>query len=143
MLYLGFILSIIFFALSVLLFIGYIVLFAMKKNAVLERFINLIFLTHMVIIMCLSWSLILMNGGFDVRLSLGMDYSYVVFIAAPVIIVYEVLDTIQRRLIQKSTFWYKNIVRYLLPVLTGILFFACSLIFYFTCNYFIFLKNIM
>jgi hypothetical protein len=84
-----------------------------------------------------------MNGGFDVRLSLGMDYSYVVFIAAPVIIVYEVLDTIQRRIIVKSEIWYKNVVRYLLPVLTGILFFACSLIFYFTCNYFIFLKNIM
>lgn len=143
MLYFGFILSIIFFTLSVLLFIGYIVLFSLKKNAILERFINLIFLTHMVIIMCLSWSLILMNGGFDVRVQLDMDYSYVLFIAAPVIVVYEVLDTIQRKIIIRSQYWYKNLVRYLLPVLTGILFFACSLIFYFTCNYFIFLKNIM
>lgn len=140
MLYLGFTLNIILYSCSVLFFIGYVVLFFMKKNAILENFVTLIFLASLVVIMGLSWSLVIMNSGFNVYLFIHVDYSYVLIIALPVVIVYEVLDTFQRKAIQKSVHWYVNVKRYLLPVLTGILFFVSTLVFYFNCNYFMYLK---
>lgn len=140
MLYLGFTLNILFYAIVILFFVGYIVLFILKKNAILESFINLIFLASLVVIMGLSWSLVIMNSGFNVYLFIHVDYSYVLIIALPVVIVYEVLDFFQRKSIQKSVHWYNNVKRYLLPVLTGVLFFVSTLVFYFNCNYFTYLK---
>lgn len=140
MLYLGFTLNIILYTISVLFFIGYVILFVLRKNAILERFINLIFLASLVVIMGLSWSLVLMNQGFNVYLFIHVDYSYVLVIALPVVILYEVLDIFQRKSIAKSVHWYNNVKRYLLPVLTGILFFVSTLVFYFNCNYFMYLK---
>lgn len=140
MLYFGFSLNIILYALAVLLFVLYVILFFIKKNALLERFVNLIFLAMLVFIMGLSWSLVIMNEGFNVYLYIHIDYSYVLVIALPVIVVYEVLDVFQRKKIHKSEKWYINIRRYLLPVLTGILFFVITIIFYFNCNYFGYLK---
>ena len=134
MLYLGFILGIILYALACLAYIGYIVLFFMKKNQILERFVRAIFLLHLVVIAGLSWSVILMNQSFSVNLNIGVDYSYVLIISVPVIIIYEGLDILQRKKIEKSERILVNIVRYLLPVLTGILFFVCTIIFYFLCN---------
>ena len=90
--------------------------------------------------MGISWSLIIMAGGFNIHLFIHIDYSYVVVIALPIIIIYEVLDTLQRRKIQKSEKWYVNITRYLLPILTGVLFFVITLVFYFNCNYFSYLR---
>ena len=140
MLYFGFTLNIILYAITVSFFIGYILLFALKKNAILERFINLLFLGLLVMIMGLSWTLVMMNEGFNVYLYIHIDYSYVLIIALPVIILYEVLDIFQRKKINKSDKWYVNLRRYLLPILSGILFFAITIIFYFNCNYFSFLK---
>ena len=140
MLYFGFTLNIILYAITVSFFIGYILLFALKKNAILERFINLLFLGLLVMIMGLSWTLVMMNEGFNVYLYIHIDYSYVLFIALPVIIIYEVLDIFQRKKINKSEKWYVNTRRYLLPVLSGVLFFVITIIFYFNCNYFTYLK---
>jgi hypothetical protein len=134
MLYLGFILGIILYVLSIGAFIGYTVLFFMKKNQILERFVRLIFLLHLVLLAGLSWSVVLMNGSFRVNINLGIDYSYVLIITVPIIILYEVLDYFQRKKIQKSDKIYVNIVRYLLPVITAVLFFVCTIVFYFLWN---------
>lgn len=134
MLYLGFILGIILYVLSIGAFIGYTVLFFMKKNQILERFVRLIFLLHLILLAGLSWSVVLMNGSFRVNINLGIDYSYVLIISVPIIILYEVLDYFQRKKIQKSDKIYVNIVRYLLPVITAVLFFVCTIIFYFLWN---------
>ena len=134
MLYLGFILGIILYVLSIGAFIGYTVLFFMKKNQILERFVRLIFLLHLVLLAGLSWSVVLMNGSFRVNINLGIDYSYVLIISIPIIILYEVLDYFQRKKIQKSDKIYVNIVRYLLPVITAVLFFVCTIVFYFLLN---------
>lgn len=134
MLYLGFILGIILYVLSIGAFIGYAVLFFMKKNQILERFVSLIFLLHLVLLAGLSWSVVLMNGSFRVNINLGIDYSYVFIISVPIIILYEVLDYFQRKKIHKSDKTFVNVVRYLLPVLTAVLFFVCSIIFYFLWN---------
>ena len=134
MLYLGFILGIILYVLSIGAFIGYTVLFFMKKNQILERFVRLIFLLHLVLLAGLSWSVVLMNGSFRVNINLGIDYSYVLIISIPIIILYEVLDYFQRKKIQKSDKIYVNIVRYLLPVITAVLFFVCTIVFYFLWN---------
>jgi hypothetical protein len=134
MLYLGFILGIILYVLSIGAFIGYTVLFFMKKNQILERFVRLIFLLHLVLLAGLSWSVVLMNGSFRVNINLGIDYSYVLIISVPIIILYEVLDYFQRKKIQKSDKIYVNIVRYLLPVITAVLFFVCTIVFYFLWN---------
>ena len=134
MLYLGFILGIILYFLSIGSFIGYTVLFFMKKNQILERFVRLIFLLHLVLLAGLSWSVVLMNGSFRVNINLGIDYSYVLIITVPIIILYEVLDYFQRKKIQKSDKIYVNIVRYLLPVITAVLFFVCTIVFYFLWN---------
>ena len=134
MLYLGFILGIILYVLSIGAFIGYTVLFFMKKNQILERFVRLIFLLHLILLAGLSWSVVLMNGSFRVNINLGIDYSYVLILSVPIIILYEVLDYFQRKKIQKSDKIYVNIVRYLLPVITAVLFFVCTIIFYFLWN---------
>lgn len=134
MLYLGFILGIILYVLSIGAFIGYTVLFFMKKNQILERFVRLIFLLHLVLLAGLSWSVVLMNGSFRVNINLGIDYSYVLILSVPIIILYEVLDYFQRKKIQKSDKIYVNIVRYLLPVITAVLFFVCTIVFYFLWN---------
>lgn len=134
MLYLGFILGIILYVLSIGAFIGYTVLFFMKKNQILERFVRLIFLLHLVLLAGLSWSVVLMNGSFRVNINLGIDYSYVLIISVPIIILYEVLDYFQRKKIQKSDKIYVNIIRYLLPVITAVLFFVCTIVFYFLWN---------
>ena len=134
MLYLGFILGIILYVLSIGAFIGYTVLFFMKKNQILERFVRLIFLLHLVLLAGLSWSVVLMNGSFRVNINLGIDSSYVLIISIPIIILYEVLDYFQRKKIQKSDKIYVNIVRYLLPVITAVLFFVCTIVFYFLLN---------
>ena len=134
MLYLGFILGIILYVLSIGAFIGYSVLFFMKKNQILERFVRLIFLLHLILLAGLSWSVVLMNGSFRVNINLGIDYSYVLIISVPIIILYEVLDYFQRKKIQKSDKIYVNIVRYLLPVITAVLFFVCTIVFYFLWN---------
>ena len=86
MLYLGFILGIILYVLSIGAFIGYTVLFFMKKNQILERFVRLIFLLHLVLLAGLSWSVVLMNGSFRVNINLGIDYSYVLILSVPIII---------------------------------------------------------
>ena len=123
MLYLGFILGIILYVLSIGAFIGYTVLFFMKKNQILERFVRLIFLLHLILLAGLSWSVVLMNGSFRVNINLGIDYSYVLILSVPIIILYEVLDYFQRKKIQKSDKIYVNIVRYLLPVITAVFYF--------------------
>ena len=66
--------------------------------------------------------------------NLGIDYSYVLIISVPIIILYEVLDYFQRKKIQKSDKIFVNIVRYLLPVITAVLFFVCTIVFYFLWN---------
>ncbi len=137
--YLGFILSIIAFTTVTLQFVGYIILFFMKKNAILERFTQLMFLLSLVCVMVLSWSLVIMNEGYNVNLYISIDYGYVLIMALPVLITYEVLDALQRRVIKKSDKWYNNVLRYLLPMLTGIVFFVCCLVFFFNCNYFSYL----
>lgn len=134
MLYLGFIIGIILYAVLGLAYIGYGVLFFTKKNQILERFVRAIFLLHLVILAGLSWSVVLMNQSFRVNINLGIDFSNVLLITVPVILVYEVLDFFQRKVIIKSDKLYVNVIRYLLPVLTAILFFVCTIIFYFLCN---------
>ena len=134
MLYLGFIIGIILYAVLGLAYIGYGVLFFTKKNQILERFVRAIFLLHLVILAGLSWSVVLMNQSFRVNINLGIDFSNVLLITVPVILVYEVLDSFQRKVIIKSDKLYVNVIRYLLPVLTAILFFVFKIIFYFLCN---------
>ena len=134
MLYLGFILGIILYALVVLSYVGYMVFFFMKKYQFLERFTGAFFILHLIVLAGLSWSVILMNGSFRVNLNIGIDFSYVLFIAVPIIITYEVVDGFQRKFIVKSDKMYVNIIRYLLPFLVAVLFFVCTIIFYFLCN---------
>lgn len=134
MLYLGFIIGIILYALVCIAYIGYFVLFFMKKYQILERFIGAFFILHLIVLAGLSWSVILMNGSYRVNLNLGIDFSYVLFIAVPVIIAFEVIDAFQRKFIVKSEKMIVNIIRYLLPFLIAVLFFICTIIFYFLCN---------
>lgn len=134
MLYLGLILGIILYATSILSFIGYAVLFFMKKNQLLERFVGRIFLLHLIVLAGLSWCVVLLNGSFSVNINLGVDYSSVLFIIIPVVGLFEVLDVFQRKIIVRSDKIYVNVVRYLLPVLTAIVFFVCTIIFYFLLN---------
>ena len=71
---------------------------------------------------------------YDNDINLGIDYSYVLILSVPIIILYEVLDYFQRKKIHKSDKIFVNIVRYLLPVITAVLFFVCTIVFYFLWN---------
>ena len=140
MMILGLILTIVFYA-SLFITIGmYIGFFFRKKYKYSEMLLPTIFLQSLVVNMALSWTLILMNGGFDVNFYLNIDYTYLLIILIPILIVLSVMDIRLQRITYTNTRGFKRAFRYILPGLTILIFASATLIFYFSINYFIYLN---
>ena len=137
---LGLILSIVFYA-SLFITIGmYIGFFFKRKYKYSEMLLPTVFLQALVVTMALSWTLILMNGGFDVNFYLNIDYTYLLIILIPILIALSVIDIILQKITCANMRGFKRAFRYILPGLTILVLAASTLIFYFSINYFIYLN---
>lgn len=136
----GLILSIVFYVSQFLLLGGYFV-FLIKKNF---RFSNalllLLFLHSLVVIMVLSWALILMNGGFDVNFYLNIDYTWIIAVFVPLFIAIIISDVILQRNIEQEKNILIAVCRYLLPTFCVLTLTLGTILLYFNCNYFTYLR---
>ena len=102
MVYLGFILSSVFFGSVMIMLLFYLYFCFMRKTNKANNILLLIFLHALFTIMVESWSLILMNGGYNIIFALKIDYSIVLYFAIPLLIIVEIEDFILRKKIIKS-----------------------------------------
>ena len=141
MVYLGYILSSFFFLTVVTMLLFYLFLCFRRKTKKANNLILLIFLHSFFTIMVESWSLVLMNGGYNIIFALKIDYSIILYFALPLLLFVEIEDFILRRKITKSEYGVYNFFRFLLPTLTMFLIVIAFGIFFFTTHYFLFLLS--
>ncbi len=139
MLYLGFILSSVFFGSVILMLLYYLYLCFRRKTSRANNLILLIFLHSFFTIMVESWSLVLMNGGYDIIFALKIDYSIILYFAIPLLLIVEIEDTMLRKKIIKSEYGVYNFFRFLLPTLTMLLIVGAFGIYFFSAHYFVLL----
>lgn len=141
MVYLGYILSSVFFGSVIIMLLGYLFLCFKRKTSASNNLLLLIFLHSFFTIMVESWSLVLMNGGYDIIFALKIDYTIVLYFAIPLLIFVEVEDAILRKRIIRSEYGVYNFFRFLLPTLTMLLIVAAFGIYFFSTHYFILLLS--
>lgn len=137
--YFGFIMSSIMYLTVICIMLVYIFSAIRGKYKFANNVLPLVFLHFLFSVMILSWALILMNGGFDIVFSLKLDYTILSFLIIPMLFIVLILD----KSVRKKGFVAKNklaaLSRFILPGLTIILFSGLTLIYYFSCHYFVFL----
>ncbi len=141
MVYLGFILSSVFFGSVMIMLLFYLYFCFMRKTNKANNLLLLIFLHALFTIMVESWSLILMNGGYNIIFALKIDYSIVLYFALPLLIIVEIEDYILRKKVVKSEYGVYNFFRFLLPTLTMLLIVGAFGIYFFSTHYFILLLS--
>ena len=82
-----------------------------------------------------SWSLILMNGGFNVYLDIGADFSYTILILIPVLALL-VFSSILTNKHRKDVNPWTAVSYFLLPALTFVGFAVSTVILVFNITYF-------
>ncbi len=141
MVYLGYALSSFFFLTVIIMLLFYLFLCFRRKTKKANNLILLIFLHSFFTIMVESWSLVLMNGGYNIIFALKIDYSIILYFALPLLLFVEIEDFILRRSVTKSEYGVYNFFRFLLPTLTMFLIVIAFGIFFFTTHYFLFLLS--
>lgn len=139
---LGLLISIFIYLTAFLLLFGYSVLVMFNKYTIANKFIFIAFIHLLFTVMFLSWSLIVMNGGYDIVFSLRIDYSYLLILFIPALILIEFQDYRVRKCLVSEYSGIFKVSRFLLPTFVLILFYVGTLIFYFNCHYFAFLQSI-
>lgn len=142
MLYLGFGISIFMYITIFIFLLIYIAAVIFKQNRFAAGLMPYMFIHLFVCIFILSWALVVMNQGFDIILGIKIDYTMLFFIILPLI----PMIFIPNHYIRKEKFvindTIKKIYRALLPLGISILISLASLVFFFTCHYFVFLISI-
>ena len=82
-----------------------------------------------------SWSLVLMNGGFNVYLDIGADFSYTIFILIPVLALLVLSSILISRNKKEDNTW-ALVANYLLPALTFVGFAVSTVVLVFNITYF-------
>lgn len=131
----GLIISILFFILLFLL-LGFYVFLVIKKKV---NFANLVskwlFLFTLITLAIESWALIMIAGGFQVYLKIGIDYSYTLFIIIPVTIILIVSNILIRRKIKIDS-KIEEVGFFLLPPLTILAFGASTIVLFINISYY-------
>ena len=138
---LGLLISI-FFYISLLIVLGlyfYNVLFKNYKQA--DKMLLMLFLHGLVVVMVLSWALIIMCQGFGIifELYINNDYSWLIFIFVPILVLIIVADQIVKKHVVQSNSILFTIARFLLPMFVGLVIAAATFIMFSNCNYFVYL----
>jgi len=138
----GLIISI-FFYISLIIILGlYIYNFFFKNYKQANSILMLLFLHGLVVIMALSWALILMSGGYGVILELYVnnDYSWLIFVFVPILILIIVTDQFTKMHVEGSKNGFFLVARFLLPVFVVLIISAATFLIYSNCNYFVYLS---
>lgn len=134
----GLILSILFFVLLISL-LGFYVFLVIKKKVNFANLVGkLLFLLSLLTLTAESWSLIMIAGGFQVYLKMGIDYSYTLFIIVPVTIILIVSNLIIKRKIKLES-KLEEVGFFLLPPLTILAFGASTIVLFININYYSFI----
>ena len=133
----------IFFYISLLIVLGlyiYNVFFKNYKQA--NKMLLILFLHGLVVVMVLSWALIIMCKGYGVifELYINNDYSWLIFVFIPILILIIVSDQIVKRHIERSNSILYLVARFLLPMFVGVIIAAATFIMFSNCNYFVYLS---
>lgn len=139
MLYLGLIVSIFIFSSLFLLLVLYFISAFRKKYDLANILFPYTFLHAIFTLLILYWSLVVMNRSFNIVYSLNINYNYTLFFIIPIMVLIGVCDFfVRRNLVYKSNVF--KFFRFLLPLAVIILYTLCTILFFFNCNYFCFLK---
>ena len=141
MVYLGYVLSSFFFISVMILLLYYLFLCFRRKTSKANNLLLIIFLHSFFTIMVESWSLVLMNGGYDIIFALKIDYTIVLYFAIPLLIIVEIEDAILRKKVIRSEYGVYNFFRFLLPTLTMLLIVLAFGIYFFSTHYFVLLLS--
>jgi len=141
MVYLGFILSSVFFGSVILMLLFYLYFSFRRQITKANNLILLIFLHSFFTIMVESWSLVIMNQGYDIIFALKIDYSIILYFALPLLLIVEIEDYILRKKVVKSEYGVYNFFRFLLPTLTMLLIVGAFGIYFFSAHYFVLLLS--
>lgn len=142
MLYLGFGISIFMYITIFVFLLAYVAAVCFKQNRFAAGLMPYMFIHLFVCVFILSWTLVVMNQGFDIILGIKLDYTMLFFIILPLI----PMIFIPNYYIRKESFIInstpKKIYRALLPLGIFILAALTSIIFFFTSHYFVFLSSL-
>ncbi len=127
--------------LSILTVLGfYVFFFFTKRYDYANQTLRLLFIHSLITIMILSWSLILMNGGFDVNFYLNIDYTWLLIPFGIFFIVINTIDALLQKKIQTQSSPVYIVGRFLLPGSIVLIMCACTIILYFSCHYLVYLS---
>lgn len=138
----GLIISIFFYVSLILLFGLFLCAFFRKNYKFANQLLMLLFVYSMIVIMALSWALVIMNSGFNVKMSiyLNNDYTWLAFVFMALLFGVVLSDTIIKRHIEQDKHMFFVVARFILPLITVIAMTADTFILFSSCNYFKFLS---
>ena len=140
MLYFGFILSIIVYFILIAVFGIYSFFVIKKKYKYAIYFEAITFFTALLATMILSWSLIMMNGGFNVNLSLNITF-IPLYIIVPIVLGLLIWYNIILREKKDNESILAKLGNYFLPPLTLVAIFFSTLILIYNFTYFIYILS--
>lgn len=139
MAYLGFIVSSFIYLTVFLLLLLYLFSAVFKRYALADTALSLLFLHSVFSFLVILWALAVMHHGSYAEYPAGMDYTMVLFWAVPFFLMIECMDIGVRRARYKGSKRAKSVFRFILPALTGAVFFAVTAVYYLSFRYFIIL----
>ncbi len=125
---------------ALLIFVA--VIFIKKMYTLSYELMMIVFLHGLITMMCLSWGIVLMSGGFKVSVSvyLNNDYTWIMFFFLGMLFIFVAVDFIQKKHMKdKQNNFFLEASRYILPMLNALIVSGCTFLIYSSINYFRFL----
>lgn len=137
MAYLGFIVSSFIYLTVFFLLLLYLLSAVFKKYALADTTLSLLFLHSIFSSLVMVWALVVMRYDSYSDYAIGLDYTMVLFLVIPLFLMIEFMDIGVRKARYESCKTAKSVYRFFLPALTGAFFSIVTVIYYFSCRYFI------
>lgn len=139
------VLSIIFFAISILSLISIIIFLILRRYKICGFLMHASIVVTLLSIMIMSWDIILMNKGFNVDFNVApkFNYDWIVFASVIYLFIFILVHYIlsRKRIFQEKNPWIR-ILGYVLPAALTAFYSLASIIFWFNVNYFYYLQMI-
>ena len=133
----------IFVYLSLIVIISsYVFSIFLKNYKYAKRFEYLIFVGGLVVAMILSWSLVIMNKGYNINYYITKDYNWIIILYIAMMIFFIVTNQIERRKSNIKLHIVESIAKQILPAVNSIIFAFTTFVFYFGCHYFTYLSTL-
>lgn len=138
----GLIFSALIYLSLIALLIFIFIIFFKKMYTLSYELMMVLFLHGLITLMCLSWGIIIMSGGFKVSMSvyLNNDYTWIMFFFLGLLFILVAIDFIQKKHMKdKQNNFFLEASRYLLPILNVTIITCCTFLIYSSIHYFRFL----